>query len=65
MTDVAETNVMKVQGDNADNTGNEHGEHGGTHDRNSVHSRLRANSSIMNLKKIMGESPLKSLEGPD
>jgi len=54
MTDVAETNMMKVQG-GAQSAQEESQEHGSV-DKNSVHSRLRANSSIMNLKKIMGES---------
>lgn len=60
MTDVAESNVMKVEGGAKEN---EQTDNGSTHDRNSVHSRLRANSSIMNLKKIMvanrGEIPIR------
>jgi pyruvate carboxylase len=36
----------------------EHGEHGEHHPhRNSVHHRLRASSSIMQLKKLLGMLP--------
>jgi pyruvate carboxylase len=36
----------------------EHGEHGEHHPhRNSVHHRLRASSSIMQLKKLLGRLP--------
>ena len=49
MTDVAETN--KVDGGDFGTVD----EHGDTHaTKNTVHERLRANSSIMQLKKIMG-----------
>jgi len=54
MTDVAGTNKIKVQG--GGQSAQEESQDHGSLDKNSVHSRLRANSSIMNLKKIMGES---------
>lgn len=53
MTDVAETNQVKTEGDDFAVDENESNEV-----KNNVHSRLRANSSIMQLKKILGTSPL-------
>jgi len=59
MTDVAESNSAVVDGD----YGTPH-EDGDTHStKNTVHQRLRANSSIMRLKKILvanrGEIPIR------
>ena len=60
MTDVAETNRVVAGGDEY---GTPHAD-GDTHStRNTVHQRLRANSSIMQLKKILvanrGEIPIR------
>ncbi|KAK5124009.1 hypothetical protein LTR85_002206 [Meristemomyces frigidus] len=61
MTDVAETNQVKVNGN--EEYGTPHAD-GDTHSTaNTVHQRLRANSSIMQLKKILvanrGEIPIR------
>lgn len=48
MTDVAETNKVQTEGTNEV-------EMNATHSHNTVHARLRANSSIMQAKKILGE----------
>lgn len=51
MTDIEDSNSAVVDGDYG--TVDEHGD---THNtKNTVHSRLRANSSIMQLKKILGQ----------
>lgn len=60
MTDVAETNKAVVDGGDYGTID----EHGDTHRaKNTVHSRLRASSSIMHLNKIMvanrGEIPIR------
>jgi len=63
MSDVAASNKMEVEGQPKGEYGTVD-EHGDTHaTKNTVHSRLRANSSIMQLKKIMvanrGEIPIR------
>jgi len=49
MSDIAETNQVKTEGDDFAVEEDESNEI-----KNNVHSRLRANSSIMQLKKILG-----------
>lgn len=61
MTDVAETNKVESSGTHDFGTPDKDGET--HHHANTVHQRLRANSSIMNLTKILvanrGEIPIR------
>ncbi|KAJ9626570.1 pyruvate carboxylase [Taxawa tesnikishii (nom. ined.)] len=62
MSDTAATHQVKEDGGKA-GVGQQEEEHHDTHTRNTVHQRLRANSSIMQLKKILvanrGEIPVR------